>query len=123
MDNFSQFTYLILIVFILVGAGILGAILFLSYLIQPTSKPNPDKTIPYECGNIPIGKPWIKFRIHYYLFALIFVIFDAAFIFLFPWAVGFKMLGIKVFLVVVIFLGLISLGLTYTLREKILKWI
>lgn len=115
--------YIILIIFTLVGSGILGAILFFSRLIRPTSKPTKDKLIPYECGNIPIGKPWIQFHILYYIFALIFVVFDAAFIFLFPWVTVFKELGITAFIEGIVFFFILSLGLIYALRKGILKWI
>jgi len=123
MDNLFSFDYLILIIFIFVGSGVLGAILFFSYLIHPKSKPTSDKIIPYECGNVPIGKPWIQFRIHYYIFALIFVIFEAVFIFLFLWAIVLKELGMKVFLAGIIFIFIPSLGLFYTARKGLLKWI
>lgn len=116
--------YIIFLVFTAVGTGILAALLLISRLIHPyPSKPTPDKLLPYECGNIPIGKPWIQFRIPYYVFALIFVIFDATFVFLFPWAIVLKEFGIEVFLAGIVFLCFISLGLIYAGRKGMLKWI
>lgn len=123
MNYLSVPDYIILIIFTLVGTGILGVILFFSSLIRASSKPTKDKLIPYECGNIPIGKPWIQFHILYYIFALIFVVFDAAFIFLFPWVTVFKELGITAFIEGIIFFFILSLGLIYALRKGILKWI
>ena len=133
MNYLSVPDYLILIIFTLVGTGILGVILFFSSLIRASSGPTKDKSrpcvqerdkfIPYECGNIPIGKPWIQFHILYYIFALIFVVFDAAFIFLFPWVTVFKELGITAFIEGIIFFFILSLGLIYALRKGILKWI
>jgi NADH:ubiquinone oxidoreductase subunit 3 (subunit A) len=123
MDYSFTFDYLILIIFILTGSSILGIILFISSLIRPSSKSTPDKLLPYECGNIPTGKPWIQFRIHYYIFALIFVVFDAVFIFLFPWAIVFKELGTRVFLAGIIFVCIPVIGLIYLTRKGILKWI
>ncbi|HCJ65986.1 MAG TPA: NADH-quinone oxidoreductase subunit A [Elusimicrobia bacterium] len=123
MDYSFTFDYLILIIFILTGSSILGIILFISSLIRPSSKSTPDKLLPYECGNIPTGTPWIQFRIHYYIFALIFVVFDAVFIFLFPWAIVFKELGTRVFLAGIIFVCIPVIGLIYLTRKGILKWI
>lgn len=123
MNYFPVPDYLILLISILVGGGILGALLFFSSLIRSPSKLTPDKLLPYECGNIPTGKPWVQFRIHYYIFALIFVVFDAVFIFLFPWAIGFKELGTRVFLAGIIFVCMPVIGLIYLTRKGILKWI
>ncbi len=123
MGNSFTLDYLILIIFILVGSGVLGTVLFLSGLIRSSSKPTPDKLMPYECGIVPTGKPWIQFRIHYYIFALIFVVFDALFIFLFPWAVILKESGTRVFLAGIIFICLPTTGIIYLVRRKILKWI
>ena len=78
--------YLAVLIFIFAGIGIVLFTFLLARLIRP-SNPYPAKTINYECAEEPIGTSWIRFNNRFYIFALIFVIFDVEVIFLFPWAV------------------------------------
>jgi NADH-quinone oxidoreductase subunit A len=85
-------------------------------------KPSPLKQMPYECGMEPVGDPWIQFRVQYYIYALIFVIFDVETIFIYPWAVGFKQLGFLGFVEMLIFIAILGVGLLYAWKKKALEW-
>ncbi len=122
--NYSGFeSYLVFAIFTLVGTGVLGIILFLSKILRAHSEPSEDKLTPYECGSLPIGIPWIQFRIRYYIFAFLLVIFDAGTLFLFIWALIFKDLGLIVFLEGIVLLCILLLGLIYAWRKGVLRWI
>ncbi|HLG33917.1 MAG TPA: NADH-quinone oxidoreductase subunit A [Bacteroidia bacterium] len=107
---------LIISALIFAGGGILG-----SKLLNKGSK-NAAKGEPYECGVETIGKTWIQFNVGYYLFALIFLIFDVELVFLFPWAVAVKTAGWIAFVEIVVFLFILFLGLLYAHKKGALKW-
>jgi NADH-quinone oxidoreductase subunit A len=111
------------LVFLVVGFIILVFVLWLSRLIQPKGTPGPDKYIPYECGEIPEGSAWIQFNIRFYVFALIFIIFDVEIICLLPWAVVFRKLGSLAFIEGLIFIGILAVGLAYVWKKGDLEWI
>ena len=85
-------------------------------------KPSALKEMPYECGIEPVGDPWVQFRVQYYIYALLFVIFDVETIFLYPWAVGFKELGRLGFAEMGIFLAALAVGLVYAWKKGALEW-
>ena len=85
-------------------------------------KPSPLKQMPYECGIEPVGDPWIQFRVQYYIYALVFVIFDVETVFIYPWAVGFKRLGLFGFVEMMIFIAILAIGLIYAWKKKALEW-
>lgn len=93
-----------------------------NWLLRP-SKPSKKKAAIYECGELPISNSWIQFNVRYYLFALIFVIFDVEVVFLFPWAVVFNSFGLIAFVEMMIFIAILILGLIYAWRKGILKWV
>ncbi|HRY29726.1 MAG TPA: NADH-quinone oxidoreductase subunit A [Elusimicrobiota bacterium] len=76
----------------------------------------------YECGMEAVGSPWISPNIRFYVFALFFVIFDAEVLFIYPWAVQFKTLGVVGYVEVVIFVAILFLGLIYAWKKDALKW-
>ncbi|MBI3333238.1 MAG: NADH-quinone oxidoreductase subunit A, partial [Candidatus Omnitrophica bacterium] len=84
--------------------------------------PGPTKGEPYECGMETIGDAWVQFRIQYYVFAILFVVFDVEALFLFPWAVIFKQAGIAGLVAMGVFLGVLGLGLIYAWQEGALEW-
>jgi len=106
-----------------VGFVFLVVTLFLSRLLRPKGTYSPDKYIPYECGETPQGSAWIQFNIRFYVFALIFIIFDVEIIFLLPWAVVFKNLGVFAFVEGVIFIGILVVGLAYVWCKGDLAWV
>lgn len=85
-------------------------------------KPSETKSDTYECGLESKGDSWIQFRIQYYIFALVFVIFDVEAIFIYPWAIAFKKLGMLGFVEMLIFIGILTLGLIYEWRKNALEW-
>jgi len=113
--------YLYILVFVIVGTAFVGLTLGVSKLLRP-SKPNDAKAAPYECGEVPIGEPWVQFHIRYYVFALLFVIFDIETVFLYPWALVFKKLGLFALVEMFIFLVILGAGLLYAWRKGALKW-
>jgi NADH-quinone oxidoreductase subunit A len=93
-------------------------------LVRPR-KPRAEKYTTYECGIDPVGQGWSQTQIRYYIFALLFVIFDLESVFLFPWAVVFEKFpnAGQVLVEMVIFIGILALGLLYAWKKKVLEWI
>jgi NADH-quinone oxidoreductase subunit A len=89
--------------------------------MAPTSS-NPAKFEPYECGIPTKGTTWLQFNVGYYLFAILFLIFDVETVFVFPWAVVMKELGMVAFVEIVIFFFVLVLGLAYAWKKKALVW-
>ncbi len=114
--------YLAVLVFICVGAGMVLFTFFLARILRPHN-PYHEKNINYECAELPIGNSWIKFHNRYYIFALIFVIFDVEAVFLFPWAVAFGQLGLYALVEMVIFILILMFGLVYAWKKGALKWV
>ena len=83
---------------------------------------NPQKGQAYECGIPTLTSPWNQFNVGYYLFALLFLIFDVELIFLFPWAVVVKKMGMIALAEIVIFLFILFLGFLYAHKKGALKW-
>ena len=111
------------LLFLIVGFIFLTIVLVLSRLIQAKGIPGIDKYIPYECGEVPEGSAWIRFNIRFYVFALIFIIFDVEIVFLLPWAVVFKKLGAFAFIEGLIFIGILMVGLAYVWEKGDLEWV
>jgi NADH-quinone oxidoreductase subunit A len=86
------------------------------------ARPYFSKLENYECGAEPIGTAWVQFPVGFYLVALIFIVFDALAIFLFPWALVLRGLGMGGVGVMALFVGILGLGWVYALREGILEW-
>lgn len=97
-----------------------GGILVAKLLVKGTM--NKAKGEAYECGIPTIGKSWIQFNVGYYLFALIFLIFDVELIFLYPWAVVVKKMGWVAFIDILIFIFILFLGFLYAHKKGALKW-
>ena len=76
----------------------------------------------YECAEEPIGDSWIKFNPRFYIFALIFVIFDVEVVFLFPWAVAFGQLGLFALVEMVIFILILLVGYVYIVKKGAIRW-
>jgi len=110
-----------IIVFILAGVFLIVFANFLSNLISFKSD-NIAKREPYESGMRTIGDTWIQFKVGYYLFAIIFLIFDVEVIFLIPWAVVYKQVGSVALVEIIIFLIILGLGLLYAWKKRALTW-
>lgn len=112
---------LVLTGFLFVGIVLAVVLVSLPRWLAPR-EPSALKSSTYECGERPIGRPWIRFRIAYYIFALIFVIFDVEAAFLFPWAVVMRKLGVFGLVEMAVFIGILALGLAYAWRKGVLEW-
>ena len=97
-----------------------GGILIAKLLVKGTV--NPQKGQAYECGIPTCSSPWNQFNIGYYLFALIFLIFDVELIFLYPWAVVVKKMGMVALVEIVVFLFILFMGFLYAHKKGALKW-
>ena len=110
-----------LVVLFLAGIFFAFAATFLSKILIKVTK-NDAKVQAYECGIPAKGTAWIQFSVGYYLFALIFLVFDVELVFLYPWAVIAKTAGWAVFAQVMVFLFILFLGLLYAHKKGALKW-
>ena len=108
--------------FILVAAALPGIAIFMAGVLAP-KKPNHLKDETYECGIETVGESWIQFRAQYYIFALVFLIFDVEAVFLYPWAVAFNALTLFAVLEGVLFILILVGGLVYAWRKGALEWI
>jgi len=121
MSEAYFYHYLFIGIFALCAVAFGTVIILAAKLIIP-KKPSPSKQATYECGMESKGDSWMQFRVPYYIYALIFVIFDVEVIFLYPWAVSFKRLGPEAFTAAMIFLGILFIGLIYEWAKKTLEW-
>lgn len=110
-----------LIIFFFGGVLMVGVGVLVSTLVAPSSK-NTQKDEPYECGIPTQGPSMIQFKVGYYLFAILFLIFDVETVFIFPWAVVMKKVGMAAFIEILIFFIVLGLGLLYAWKKKALKW-
>ena len=85
-------------------------------------RPFAAKLESYECGAEPIGEAWVQFPVGFYLVALVFIVFDALAVFLFPWALTLRSLGARGLGAMLLFLSILLLGWIYAYRERILEW-
>jgi NADH-quinone oxidoreductase subunit A len=121
MSDFLR-QYLTVAVFGGVAVLIVLAILSLGRLVRPR-RPQPQKYIAYESGVDPIGSGWSQSQIRYYIFALLFVMFDVEVVFIFPWAVRLEDLGVFGLIEMAVFIVILTLGLVYAWRKQVLRWV
>jgi NADH-quinone oxidoreductase subunit A len=112
--NFIGVYIVVVVIFPFIALG-------LAWLLRP-KKPNPNKTDTYECGLQTIGDTWVQFRAQYFIYALVFVVFDIEAVFLFPWAVAYDQLTLWALVEAVLFLGILTVGLLYAWRKGALRW-
>ena len=94
----------------------------LRYLKIVPYNPNPVKNSIFECGVETIGKTWVQFNFHYYFYALVFLALDVLVVFLYPWAVHLKQLGVFSLYIVLIFVFIVFVGYLYAWKKKVLEW-
>ncbi len=115
--------YIGILMFLAVGALVVGGAVIGSSLVRPHN-PTREKVLPYECGENPVGTPWgVQFNIRFYVFALVFLIFDVEAVMLIPWAVVVKELGMPALIAGFIFIGMLMLGLADVWRKGDLEWV
>ncbi|MFA6199468.1 MAG: NADH-quinone oxidoreductase subunit A [Bacteroidales bacterium] len=113
--------FILLLTALLTALLLVVAALGIAKLISPRSY-NPQKGEAYECGIPTRGKSWMQFKVGYYLFAILFLIFDVETVFLFPWAVVVRDLGIDAILSVLFFFLVLVGGLAYAWKKGALEW-
>lgn len=120
--------YAIIGLLLLTGIGfgfilVIAAYIFrVDGLLRRTRTPKAIRRSTYECGMEPVGPAWVQFRVSYYLYALIFVVFDVETVFLYPWAVAYKQLGLFALVEMLIFVAILVAGLAYAWRKGALAW-
>ena len=110
-----------MIVLIIAAIAFSGIAILVSKLVLKATK-NPQKLQTYECGVPTRGKTWVQLNVGYYLFALIFLIFDVELVFLYPWAVVAKKMGWIAFIEIIVFLFILFMGFLYAHKKGALKW-
>ena len=115
----SQWIYvgLFFIVGLIIPVGAIAA----AWILGP-NKPNPIKQTTYECGIETVGESWVQFKAQYYIFALVFLVFDVETVFLFPWAVKLGQLGLFAVMEGILFILILIAGPVYTWRKGMLEW-
>jgi len=114
--------YLYVGIFMLLITGFVATVLVLARLISP-SRSSRTKAQTYETGESTVTDPWRPFPVRYYVFALLFLIFDVEAAFLYPWAVIYQDLGLYGFVEMVIFVSILTVGLAYAWKKGALKWV
>lgn len=107
--------------FILLGSGMVATFLLLTTLLGPRLR-FPEKQEPFECGEHPLGSPYQRFNVKYYMVAVSFIIFDVEMVFLYPWAVAFGDLGWYGFIAMLVFIAMLAVGLAYEWLKGGLDW-
>jgi NADH:ubiquinone oxidoreductase subunit 3 (subunit A) len=114
-------SYLAVFIAAIIGFFLVATALLAARLLAPFSKEK-GKSISYECGMLPIGSTRASIPIRYYLFAILFLIFDVEAVFLFPWAISFGHAGKAAFWEMVLFIGILGAGLGYAWKKGVLQW-
>lgn len=112
----------IAVLFAFLFAGAVAFLLMSLPGILGPKRPNPTKSKPFECGEEPFSLPQGQSSIHFYIVAMLFVVFDVELVFLFPWAVNFKEMGLFGLLEMAFFLGFVALGYLYAWKKGALEW-
>ena len=121
MSDFLR-EYLLVLLFGLLAVGVVGGFIGLASLIRP-SRPSPGKLQNYESGVDPVGSGWSQSQIRYYIFALLFVMFDVEAVFIFPFATRVDAYGWFGVVEMAIFIVILALGLLYAWKKKVLRWV
>ena len=114
--------YLTVVFFAAIGLLLAGLLLGVGSLIRPT-RPSAQKYIPYESGVDPVGDGWSQSQIRYYVFALLFVLFDVEAVFIFPWATQLERYAGFGLVEMGVFVGVLLLGLVYAWKKGVLRWV
>jgi NADH-quinone oxidoreductase subunit A len=123
MTEYSDFVrqYLTVAIFAGVGIGLGAGLLAIGKVFRPT-RPQEQKYLVYESGVDPVGSGWSQSQIRYYIYALLFVMFDVEAVFIFPWATQLEVYGLFGLIEMLIFVAILALGLLSAWRKKVLRW-
>jgi NADH-quinone oxidoreductase subunit A len=116
---FQQYLFIGLLAGVAIVLGVVPIVL--ATFLAPR-KPGQTKSAPYECGLASEGDPWVQFKVQYYVYALLFVIFDVEVVFIYPWALVWKGLGPVVLAEMALFLGILAVALLYAWKKGVLEW-
>lgn len=114
-------SYSAVLVATIAGVILVGTAVIAAKLLAPFGRER-GKDVSYECGMLPIGSNWSQIHVRYYILAILFLIFDVETVFIFPWAVTFVDFPKYVFYEMLIFIGVLGLGLAYAWRRGVLEW-
>jgi len=119
--------YTVVAVFAIIGILFVTVTLWMSWFLRPFHEPVGQKVSTYECGEVPVQQAWSQLRVGYYIYLLIFVIFDVMVLFILPWALVLREMkaadmGILAVLYVFIFVSVLAVGLIYAGKKGVLKW-
>jgi NADH-quinone oxidoreductase subunit A len=120
MSEFLR-SYLTVAIFGAAAVGMVAVMLGAGSLLRPT-RPQPEKYLSYESGVDPVGQGWAQSHIRYYVYALLFVLFDVEAVFIFPWATRLEVYEVFGLVEMLIFIVILALGLLYAWRKGVLKW-
>ncbi len=120
MSEYFQ-DYIAVAAFALFGIVLVAVTLGVTYLVRP-SNPTKEKITTYECGVDPVGQGWSQTYVRYYIFGLLFVVFDVEAVFLFPWAISAEALGVPGLIAIIVFILTLLEGLLYAVRKGVMKW-
>ena len=115
----QQYTFIGLLTVVSILLGVVPIIL--ATFVAP-KKPGVSKQAAYECGIESTGDPWVQFRVQYYVYALLFVIFDVEVVFIYPWALVWKALGPVALAEMTLFIAILAVGLVYAWKKGVLEW-
>ena len=118
-DYFAD--YVAVLIAAILGFLLVGSALIANRILAPR-QPTRAKALSYECGMLPIGRSRTQVHFRYYLFAILFLIFDIEAVFLFPWAVTFVDIGESAFYEMVVFIVILGFGLLYAWKKGVLRW-
>ena len=113
--------YLPIILFLVIAFGLSVAFVIINFILSPNN-PDPEKLSAYECGFEPFEDSRVEFDVRFYLVAILFIIFDIEIAFLFPWAISLGNIGLLGFTLMMIFLGILTVGFIYEWRKGALDW-
>lgn len=114
--------YLTVAIFAVVGVGLGASLLGLGRIFRPV-RPQEQKYLVYESGVDPVGSGWSQSQIRYYIYALLFVMFDVEAVFIFPWATRLEVYGTFGLVEMLVFVGILALGILYAWRKKVFRWV
>jgi NADH-quinone oxidoreductase subunit A len=116
LTDFGRILIFFIIGVIFVAGGLIG-----SWILRP-KRGYAEKLSTYECGEDPVGEPWVKFNVRFYVVALIFLVFEVEIVFLFPWALVFQQLGMFAFVEALLFIIILGVGYVYVWVKGDLDW-
>ena len=121
MENTDLVQYAPIVIMFVIAFGFVATTMAVTHLLGPKRK-SKTKLDPFECGIESQGNARVPFNIKYFLVAILFVLFDVEVIFMYPWAVNFKDLGLTGFLEMLVFIGLLLIGFFYLIKKGALNW-